>query len=111
MLLNLMENAVKYTLPGGYVRINVEQSAEFYNITVADSGIGIPGKEQALIFERFYRVDKARSGVDTADRWGAGLGLSIAMWIAHAHGGSLKLSHSDETGSTFVAALPVQNTK
>src|SRR6266404_1784647 len=109
MLLNLMENAVKYTLPGGYVRINVEQSAEFYNITVADSGIGIPGKEQALIFERFYRVDKARSGVDTADRWGAGLGLSIAMWIAHAHGGSLKLSHSDETGSTFVAALPVQN--
>ena len=75
MLLNLVENAVKYTLPGGYVRIDLNRSDDFYYITVADSGIGIPENEQGLIFDRFYRVDKARSGVDTVDRWGAGLGL------------------------------------
>jgi len=67
-----MENAVKYTLPGGYVRIEVGNRPSF---TTKRCGLRYRNtwEEQALIFERFYALDKARSGVDTADRWGAGL--------------------------------------
>jgi signal transduction histidine kinase len=107
MLLNLLDNAVKYTPAGGFVRVKVEQSEAHYRILVEDSGLGIPEREQELIFERFYRVDKARSGTAESDGWGAGLGLSIARWIAESHGGDLVLQHSDDTGSTFSATLPV----
>jgi heavy metal sensor kinase len=107
MLLNLLDNAVKYTPTGGFVRVKVEQSEAHYRILVEDSGLGIPEREQELIFERFYRVDKARSGTAESDGWGAGLGLSIARWIAQAHGGDLVLQHSDDTGSTFRATLPL----
>jgi two-component system OmpR family sensor kinase len=107
MLLNLLDNAVKYTPAGGFVRVKVEQSEAHYRILVEDSGLGIPDREQELIFERFYRVDKARSGTAESDGWGAGLGLSIARWIAQAHGGDLVLQHSDGTGSTFRATLPL----
>jgi signal transduction histidine kinase len=107
MLLNLLDNAVKYTPAGGFVRVKVEQSEARYRILVEDSGLGIPEREQELIFERFYRVDKARSGTAESDGWGAGLGLSIARWIAQAHGGDLVLQHSDDTGSTFCATLPM----
>jgi len=75
---------------------------------VSGTGTGIPEEAQSRIFERFYRVDKARSRAAAAQPHGsgAGLGLSIARWIAEAHGGSLELRRSGDAGSTFVALLP-----
>jgi heavy metal sensor kinase len=108
MLLNLLHNAIKHTLPGGSVSLKLQQHASQYEIIVSDTGLGIPLEAQTHIFERFYHVDKARSRNETTeDSGGAGLGLSIAKWIAEAHRGSLKLQHSDQTGTTFVAFLPV----
>ena len=108
MLLNLLDNAIKHTLPGGSVSLKLQQHASQYEIIVSDTGLGIPLEAQSHIFERFYHVDKARSRNETTeDSGGAGLGLSIAKWIAEAHRGALKLQHSDQTGTTFVASLPV----
>ena len=110
LLLNLLDNAVKYTPTGGKVELSLTRQNGHHHITVADTGIGIPTEAQARIFERFFRVDPARSraeqGNDTKSA-GAGLGLAIACWIAEAHGGSLSLQRSDAAGSAFVAALPV----
>jgi signal transduction histidine kinase len=77
-------------------------------VAVADTGPGIPAEAQPHIFERFYRVDKSRSRGTEANGSGAGLGLSIARWIAEAHGGHLDLHSSDHRGSVFVATLPVR---
>ena len=77
-----------------------------YEMTIVDSGPGIPPELQARIFDRFFRVDTARSRED-GDKGGAGLGLSIARWIAEAHRGSLELTRSDAMGSVFSAFLPV----
>jgi signal transduction histidine kinase len=76
---------------------------------VTDTGTGIPAEAQPHIFERFYRVDKARARAEAAHAAGsgAGLGLSIARWIAEAHGGRLELECSEAAGSTFVASLPL----
>jgi two-component system OmpR family sensor kinase len=104
MILNLLDNAIKYTPPKGTVRVSLTQYQQSYYIEVSDTGTGIPEDAQSHIFSRFYRVDKARSRADGA---GAGLGLAIALWIAEAHGGSLRLTRSDSGGSTFVAALPI----
>jgi heavy metal sensor kinase len=109
MVLNLLDNAVKYTLPGGFVKVGLKHENSHYDIIVTDSGVGIPKEEQALIFERFYRVDKARTGSETSTSWGSGLGLSIARWIAEAHHGQLFLERSGSNGSTFVIRLPEQN--
>ncbi len=102
MLLNLLDNAIKHTPAGGSVRLRATLSGKVCEIEVKDTGAGIPPGEQDRIFDRFYRVDKAR-GSDG----GAGLGLSIARWIAEAHGGSLRLKGSDSNGSTFVIGLPI----
>ncbi len=110
MILNLLDNAIKYTPAGGKVRLQLTQSDSKYVITVADTGNGIPVEEQQRIFERFYRTDKARFRSDHNNKSvgsGAGLGLSIARWIAEAHNGSLTLLHSDDTGSTFAASLAI----
>jgi signal transduction histidine kinase len=72
-----------------------------------DSGPGIPEELQLRVFERFFRADKARTRSEN-DGGGAGLGLSIARWIAEAHHGRLILAHSDSSGSTFSALLPAQ---
>jgi signal transduction histidine kinase len=77
-----------------------------YEITVADTGIGIPAEAQSHIFERFYRVEKSRSRAEGENGGGAGLGLSIARWIAESHGGRLELRRSNQQGSAFVATLP-----
>jgi signal transduction histidine kinase len=74
-------------------------------LSVADSGPGIPTDLQSRIFERFFRVDKARSRKEQ-DGSGAGLGLSIGAWIASAHNGKLELTNSTSEGSTFTAVLP-----
>lgn len=109
MLLNLLDNAIKHTPGGGTVRVSLECSDGLLSITVSDTGAGIPAEEQPHIFERFYRVDKARSRAEALymGSAGAGLGLSIARWIAVAHGGRLELQQSGASGSSFVASLPL----
>ena len=79
-----------------------------YEIKISDTGTGIPIGAQPHIFERFYRADQARSR-GSVDGGGAGLGLAIARWIAEAHKGQLSLERSDETGSVFIASVPVRD--
>jgi heavy metal sensor kinase len=105
MLLNLLDNAIKYTPCGGSVSLRVQEHGDVYHLSVADSGAGIPTELQSRIFERFFRVDKARSR-NEQDGGGAGLGLSIGSWIASAHKGRLELTSSTSGGSTFTAVLP-----
>jgi two-component system, OmpR family, sensor kinase len=105
MLINLLYNAIKYTGEGGRVAVRCGEENGVYRLSVQDSGTGIPADLQGKIFERFFRVDKARSRQD-ADGGGAGLGLSIASWIASAHGGSVALTRSDPEGSEFTVLLP-----
>ncbi len=108
LLLNLLDNAIKFTPVGGAIKLKLERNGDGHKLTVADNGCGIPTEAQQHIFERFYRVDKARSrGTEQEQGSGAGLGLSIASWIAEAHGGALRLAQSDQGGSTFVVNLPV----
>ena len=106
MFLNVLDNAVKYTLPGGHVKVECHSTGENYEITFADSGVGIPSGEQQNIFDRFYRVDKARSRNGETDTSGAGLGLSIAKWIAEIHNGKINLVSSGEHGSIFAIEFP-----
>ncbi|HXM99592.1 MAG TPA: ATP-binding protein [Candidatus Dormibacteraeota bacterium] len=107
MLLNLLDNAIKYTPPSGTVSVSCTQSKNEYCLSVSDSGLGIPEDLQDRIFERFFRVDEARSRGENNNGMGAGLGLSIARWIAEAHHGRLELTRSGPTGTTFTARLPV----
>jgi heavy metal sensor kinase len=105
LFLNLIDNAIKYNKKNGVVEINVENQGEFVNISVSDTGIGIPKEELNFIFERFYRVDKAR----TRASGGAGLGLSIAKWIAQMHNGRIEVESELGQGSKFTVILPRQS--
>lgn len=107
MLLNLLDNAIRYTPKGGRVCVSFARFDSICEISVADSGTGIPAEAQTHIFERFYRADEARSRAEAAGGSGAGLGLSIARWVAEVHDGRLELRRSDESGTLFVASLPV----
>jgi signal transduction histidine kinase len=102
ILLNLLDNAVKYTPAAGQVTLRGAGVPGGYEITVADTGIGIPDADQARVFERFYRVDKAR---DRATG-GTGLGLSIVKHIVEAHGGRVSLRSTVGEGSLFTVFLP-----
>lgn len=105
MLLNLLDNAIKYTPRGGTVTACARQEGGEYRVSIEDTGQGVPPELQSKIFERFFRVDKARSrGEGTIG--GAGLGLSIASWIANAHGGRVVLTRSGSEGSLFTVFLP-----
>ena len=107
MLMNLLDNAIKHTPAGGTISIRLYKQPSRYTITVSDTGAGIPVEAQARIFDRFYRVDKARSRAGATEiGGGAGLGLAIARGIAEAHRGHLELQRSDETGSVFTVWLP-----
>lgn len=106
LLLNLITNALKYTPDGGIVALNMRRLDTDAEITVSDTGIGIPPDDLPHIFDRFYRVDKARS----RNEGGAGLGLSIAQWIAEAHGGQLSVQSKLGKGSTFTLHLPLSST-
>ena len=117
MLLNLLDNAIRHTTTGGGVRVSLNQFEKRCEVVVADTGEGIPAEAQPHIFERFYRVDKARSRSDVnangangtnATGVGAGLGLSIARWVAEAHGGTIRLVRSDPAGTVFAVALPLK---
>jgi len=105
MLLNLLDNAVKYTPSGGEVSIALGSQNGEGRIVVTDNGIGIPAEDQPRIFDRFYRVDKTRSRA----LGGAGLGLSIARWIAEGHGGSLSVESAPGKGSAFTVELPLKD--
>jgi signal transduction histidine kinase len=102
VLLNLAENAVKYTPGGGVVTMGLQHDGAGVEVYVQDTGIGISAEQQQLIFERFFRTDKARS----RELGGTGLGLSIAQSIAHAHGGNITVVSQPGGGSTFTLWLP-----
>ncbi len=101
LVLNILDNAIKYTPDGGKITIDLQQQKEFVQIDIADSGIGIPEVELPHIFDRFYRVDKSRSSA------GFGLGLSIAQSIAMAHGGKITARHNFPQGTVFAISLLV----
>lgn len=102
---NLTDNAIKYTNSGGTVSLKLECQDQMAVLTVTDTGIGISLQHQQRIFERFYRVDKARS----RELGGTGLGLSIVKNIAEQHGGSISVSSKSGKGSSFVLRLPLEN--
>jgi len=99
---NLLDNAIKYNRPGGKVEILVADGEGEVTVSISDTGIGIPEREQRKVFERFYRVDKARS----RETGGTGLGLSIVKHIAEFHGGSVSVESTPGYGSTFRLTLP-----
>jgi len=106
-LLNLAHNAVKYSHPGGEVRIGWEAGDDTVRFVVADDGIGVPQGHQARIFERFYKVDRSRTRAPEGDLGGsAGLGLAIVRHIAEAHRGSVGVSSTEGAGSTFWIEVP-----
>jgi len=100
-LLNLVDNAIKYSPMGGHIEIRVAQSADTVTIDVTDTGPGIPADLRSRVFDRFYRVDKARSREDG----GTGLGLAIAKWAVEVNGGRLTLETKKDAGSCFRITL------
>ncbi|HLG43101.1 MAG TPA: ATP-binding protein [Planctomycetota bacterium] len=101
-LSNLVDNALKYTPVGGKVGVSAESEAGTFRLVVRDTGVGIPEKDLARVFERFYRVDKSRS----RELGGTGLGLAIVKHIAQLHGGSVNVESEVGAGSTFVLRIP-----
>jgi two-component system OmpR family sensor kinase len=104
MILNLLDNAIKYSAEGGRVNVACLTTTTTCEVHVTDTGPGIPLELRDRIFERFFRADPARSR--SGREGGAGLGLSIALWIAQAHHGRLQLVCSNATGSHFAVFLP-----
>lgn len=102
MLLNLIENGIKFNKKGGSLSVVAKESAESVFISVADTGEGISSEHLTRIFERFYRTDRARSG----DIGGTGLGLAICKHLARLHGGEISVTSSFGKGSTFTIELP-----
>jgi heavy metal sensor kinase len=100
---NLIDNAIKYTPPGGTVHVRVAASANAAVVTVRDTGIGIAPQHLPHVFERFYRVDKARS----REQGGTGLGLSISQSIVTAHGGKIELTSAPGRGTVFTVSIPL----
>ena len=105
LFVNLLENAIKYSKPGGRVRVSAARNGAGYMIDVSDNGAGIPESEQGRIFDRFFRGDSARASSTSG---GAGIGLAIARWVARAHGGEVELRESGPRGSTFRVTLPAR---
>ena len=103
-IVNLLDNAIKYSPTESRILVRVQSGGdEQVFLDVVDQGPGIPGEHQPYVFDRFYRVDKAR----TREWGGAGLGLSITRWAVEAHGGSITLKSEEGQGTTFRISLPV----
>ncbi|MGB7859846.1 MAG: ATP-binding protein [Acidimicrobiia bacterium] len=100
---NLLDNAIRYTPVGGEIEVSVKQSDGHAVVSVRDTGEGIPNRDLDRVFERFYRVDAARSRATG----GTGLGLSIVKHVAQGHGGSVRVESELGVGSTFTLALPI----
>ena len=103
VIYNLMENAVKYTQNGGVIRVNLQRQGRDAHFTVSDNGPGIPKENLPHIFDRFYRVDKARS----REKGGTGLGLSIVHQLVLLHGGAISVESEEGKGATFIVELPL----
>ncbi|MFT9040018.1 cell wall metabolism sensor histidine kinase WalK [Schleiferilactobacillus harbinensis] len=101
---NLMNNAIKYSPDGGTITVRLFRSREHVLISIADQGLGIPGADLAKVFDRFYRVDKARS----RQQGGTGLGLAISKEIVEAHRGRIWVNSTEGRGSTFYISLPYE---
>jgi signal transduction histidine kinase len=101
LLLNLVDNGIKYTPAGGDVTLTLKREAGWILVSVADTGCGIPQEDLPHIFERFYRADRSRTRPG-----GAGLGLSIAKWVAEAHGGEIEVESEQGQGTVFTLYLP-----
>ena len=106
MFNNLIDNAIKYTPEQGTVRVTCQATADGVSIEVADSGIGIPRDDLPRVFERFYRVDKARS----RELGGTGLGLSIVKHLVQSIGGQITVESRLGAGSQFTVVLPRHTT-
>ena len=102
MVWNVLQNGIKYTQQGGELKISLQNEGDFALLTIQDTGIGIPEEDLPLIFNRFYRVDKAR----TRDEGGSGLGLSICRQIAEAHKGKIEVESKLGVGTRFKICLP-----
>ncbi|MBZ5607849.1 MAG: heavy metal sensor histidine kinase [Acidobacteriia bacterium] len=105
LLLLLLDNAVKYTPAGGRIVVKVDYDSTGSTVAVTDTGIGIPDSALPHVFERFYRVDESRN----RDAGGAGLGLSIAKWIAERHHASIEAESESGRGSTFRVRFPLRS--
>jgi len=104
VLVNLLHNAVKFSPDGGVVLVSVDVAGDEVVVAIEDHGVGIPRSAQARIFERFYKVDRARV---RGAAGGTGLGLAIARHIIEQHGGRIWVESVEGSGSTFSFALPV----
>ncbi len=102
-LFNLLENAVKYSDPGTSVRVRTATDGRMVDLSVEDHGIGIPRRDIERVFERFYRVDRARS----RETGGTGLGLAIVRHVANNHHGQVHVESDEGHGSTFTLRLPL----
>ena len=100
---NLIENAIKYNKDEGWIRVSLNADHKYFYVKVSDSGVGIPEDSMDLIFDRFYRVDKARS----RETGGTGLGLSIARNAIHMHRGAIKVYSKLGEGTTFTVRIPI----
>ncbi len=105
LALILLENALKYTPPGGFVRVALHCNPEWSTMTVSDSGVGITAEDLPHVFERFYRADKGRAR--SSDPGGTGLGLPIAQWIVAQHGGEISIDSTVGMGTTVTVRLPI----
>ena len=104
VFINILSNAIKYTLADGRIIITISKKNDTVLISIKDNGIGIPQQDIPRIFERFYRVDKARS----RDMGGTGLGLSIAKEIIEAHSGEIHILSEVNVGTELVITLPIK---
>lgn len=103
LLLNLVENAIKYSNPDGKVEISLVAEGSSARLSVTDQGIGIPPADVPRIFHRFYRTDNARAHT----KKGTGLGLAICTWIADSHKGRIDVTSEPGIGSTFTVTIPL----
>jgi len=109
LIFNLIDNAIKYTVKGGRIEISLEHESGWAIITLLDTGIGIAKEDIPYIFDRFYRVDKARTSALGGGEGGVGLGLSICKEIVDAHEGRIEVTSEAGKGSTFRIYLPIAN--
>ena len=103
VIMNLVENAIKYNKDNGFVRVELDADHQYFYLSVVDSGVGIPEESIDHIYERFYRVDKSRS----REIGGTGLGLSIARNAVIMHRGSIDVKSTLGEGTTFIVKIPL----
>ncbi len=101
VLVNLIHNAIKFTLPGGRINISAKADGDKLIVSVSDTGVGISEDDLPRVFERFYKADRARAG------GGTGLGLAIAKHVVEAHGGRIRVESVEGRGATFSFTLPL----